>query len=176
MAAVGSENLTLRLLAKDDKVRKAASHGDPAYLPLRVFLENDAKDHHASHISKTYVFATAQNKVFAYITLTCSQIQLDEKTVPDDAKKVDFPFPCIKIAKLMVDKNLRQAGLGKKLVDLAITIALDKVMPHVGCRFVTVDSHHTAMNFYRKCGFTPLNTPDNLQAQNPLMFLDLSKL
>ena len=173
MAEQSTQNLKLRLLASDDGVRNA-SHGDPVYLPLRHFLENDARKHHAINVSKTYVWA-AEKRVVAYITLTCSQVLLDEGATPEDAKKARFHyhFPAVKIAKLMVDKNTREFGLGMKLVKLAVAVASEKVMPNVGCRFVTVDSHRTAIDFYKKCGFVMLDTDDNRKAQDPLMFFDL---
>jgi len=175
MAELLTADLELRLLAPDDGVKKA-SHGEEIYFPLRVFLANDAKKHHARHVSKTYVFADAKKRVIAYITITCSQVLLDEGATPEDVKKVHFPFPAVKIAKLMVDSDIRKNGLGMKLVKLAVAVAIDKIMPNVGCRFVTVDAHRSAIDFYKACGFVMLDTDENRQSQDPLMFYDLGKV
>ena len=49
-------------------------------------------------------------------------------------------------------------------------------MPHVGCRFLTVDSKQQSIKFYEKRGFRLLDTEHNKQQENPVMFIDLAKL
>ena len=82
----------------------------------------------------------------------------------------------MKIAKLMVDSDIRKNGLGMKLVKLAVAVAIDKIMPNVGCRFVTVDAHRSAIDFYKACDFVMLDTDENRHSQDPLMFYDLGKV
>jgi hypothetical protein len=62
------------------------------------------------------------------------------------------------------------------LVALAVAIVTDRIMPNVGCRFVIVDSHKDAVEFYKGRGFTLLDTEANKDAAHPLMFLDVGKL
>jgi predicted GNAT family N-acyltransferase len=164
-----------RQLNQDDQVRKL-SHGDPQYLPLRVYLENNAKNHHLKNLSKTYVCITPPNRVVAYITILCSQVELIGEGVPEDAKNFHFPYPAVKIAKLCVRNDLRGSGIGKNLVNIAIATAKENVSKNVGCRFVVVDSHKNAVSFYKGCGFILVNSPDNLIKQDPVMFLDIGKL
>ena len=169
------DDYSIRLLKQDDNVRRL-SHGEVKFLPLRRFLEIDAKKHHASHVSKTYVFATSEALVKGYITIICSQIKLVGDEIPQDTQNYRFDFPAVKIAKLCVDVSLRANGVGKKLVNLAIAVARENVLPSVGCRFVIVDSHKDAIDFYSSCGFILVKSDTNKSAQDPLMFLDIGKL
>src|SRR5205814_631983 len=100
--------------------------------------------------------------------------QLDKPPVGLDGYR--YPFPAIKIAKLAVNEAHRGRKLGYQLVSLALAVAKEKVLPHVGCRFLAVDSHPAAIPFYEKCGFRLLDTDTNRDSKNPLMFVDLGKL
>jgi hypothetical protein len=59
---------------------------------------------------------------------------------------------------------------------LAIALVTEKVMPYVGCRFLIVDSHTSAVDFYKARGFTLLDTEENKASAHPMMFLDVGKL
>ncbi len=85
-------------------------------------------------------------------------------------------LPAIKIVRLAVDKGIKKLGYGSSLVALAISIALDDIMPRVGCRFLITDAKTESVRFYEKTGFTLLNTEQNKSAEHPLMFIDLHKL
>ena len=173
MADADNEALTLREISPDDKV-SGLSLGDKAFLPLVMFLKKDARTHHVENLSKTYVFANPEGKVVAYITIVCSQIEL--ATPPEGLANYRYPYPAIKIAKLAVNEKHRKLKLGYKLVSLALALSKERVLPHVGCRFLAVDSHPDAITFYEKCGFRLLDTEANRQLKNPLMFVDLGKL
>ena len=177
MANEPTEAFELRELSPDDKCRGfflGNDPGDEVYLPLTIFLQKSAKLFHTQNAAKTYVFVKG-NKATAYITLSCSQIILDKP--PDGLDTYRYKeYPAIKIGKLAVDKHYRDSDLGSQLVSLAVAIVTEKVMPHVGCRFLIVDSHKSAVGFYRKRGFSLLETEENKASDNPLMFLDVGKL
>lgn len=119
----------------------------------------------------------APNKLIAYITLVCGQIELED---PDLGDGVDYRYdhyPAVKIARLATDSRLRKSGIGKALVDFSLGVIRHQVCPWVGCRFVVVDSKQTAVKFYEdKCGFTLLDTEENRKLDSPLLFLDLYKV
>ena len=87
-------------------------------------------------------------------------------------------FPAVKIARLAVDHRLKEKKLriGSQLVDLAIGISKDQICPAVGCRFIVVDAKKRSVGFYERCGFTALDTDENKQRDEPVMFIDLHKL
>lgn len=172
-------NLSLRELQFDDDVKRL-SLGDQASVPLKTFLKRDAKDFHAKNIAKTYVWvdSEAPPRVWGYVTLVCSQIDLADGAKPDDCKgaKRYRDFPAVKVARLAVDKDVRKQDLGKRSVELAIAMTIRAIMPLVGCRFLVVDSKPKAIKFYEKLGFTLLDTEANRKAPDPILFLDLHKL
>ncbi len=91
-----------------------------------------------------------------------------------------FPYesyPAVKIVRLLIDSKYRgtPAKLGEKLVNFAQGIAKEIICPSVGCRFVVVNSKTASLGFYRKCGFTLLETEANRARSEPVMYLDLYK-
>jgi hypothetical protein len=39
-----------------------------------------------------------------------------------------------------------------------------------------VDSKRNSVKFYERCGFTMLDTPENKERNEPVMYVDLSKV
>ena len=173
MAGAQDEALKLRELQVGDKVNRLDVGQD--FITLSQFLKKSAHAHQSQHVSRTYVFANDANKIIAYISLICAQIELDAPV--DDVE--NYPgkaYPAVKIGKLAVDRGYRTNELGSKLVDLSLAIAKENIQPHVGCRFLAVDSHQEAIGFYQKKGFRLLETDENKARPAPLMFIDLSKV
>lgn len=176
MAEQDDAGFILREISPDDTV-SGLSLGDEEFLPLKIFLGKHAKRYHQQNTGKTYVFVASNSpqKIVAYITLVCSQIQVD--AVPDGVGEYAYKdFPAVKIARLAVDRRQRGNDLGTKLVDLAMAITTQNIMPHVGCRFLIVDSKKKSIRFYDKYGFRLLDTDHNKQQDAPLMFIDTGKL
>lgn len=164
----------IRELHPDD-ICKRLSLGHKQYLNLGLFLERDAKRHHAENASKTYVGVNSKGRVVAYISLSCGLIDLGKP--PDGLQGYIYKsYPAVRIGKLAVETPYREHGLGKRLVNLAIAIVTEKIMPNVGCRFLIVDSHTSAVEFYRKRGFVLLDTEENRASEHPMMFMDVGKL
>ena len=113
------------------------------------------------------------HKVLAYITLTCSEVDLKGCYALEDcayANQYDS-LPAVKIARLAVDSRYHGHGLGAVLVSLATAIAIDEIAPVIGCRFVVTDAKRGAVGFYHKQGFTLLDTSENIKASEPVMFI-----
>lgn len=53
---------------------------------------------------------------------------------------------------------------------------MDEIIPNVGCRFLIVDSKRESIKFYEKLGYTLVNSKENREADNPMMFIDLHLL
>jgi GNAT superfamily N-acetyltransferase len=156
------------------------SLGDQAFTPLKIFLQKHAKTYHEQNLARTYgAFLIAEKpKVIGYLTLVCGEVVTGE----DDnhlLQEIDYSYkhyPAVKIARLAVDKGMRDRKLGRALVDLALGVAKDTICPAVGCRFVVVDAKKAAVPFYLRCGFTLLDTPENQERDAPVMFVDLHKI
>ena len=175
MATATTSGYRLREISPDDKV-SGLSFGHADFIPLKMFLEKHARRYHAANTAKSYVLTTesAQPKVVGYVTLVCSHIQID---APDDVGEYSYEdFPAVKIARLAVDKRHQGYDLGTQLVDFSIAITQGRIMPHVGCRFLILDSKQQSIKFYEKRGFRLLDTEHNRKKENPVMFIDVGKM
>lgn len=174
--AAASQDVVFREIRPDDSV-SGLSLGDAEFTPLKAFLRKCARRYHTECLAKTYVYVTTDDrpKVVGYISLICSQIEIDggHPAVEDYEYK---DIPAVKVARLAVDHRFRGNALGKKLVSVAVALAKEQVMPHVGCRFLVVDSKKGSVDFYKKRGFTLLDTENNKRRASPVMFMDLWKL
>lgn len=174
-----SEQLILRQIQPGDDATKF-SLGDASHTPLKIFLKKNSFDFHQFEIAKTYVLINqidTSNRIWAYITLMNSEIILNEGQRPQKTSATSRyeAFPAVKIARLAVDKSLQGAGLGRRMLEWCIAHIKLSIMPHVGCRFLVVDSKRNSVQFYEKSGFVLLNTESNNSDEHPLMFLDLYK-
>ena len=111
----------------------------------------------------------------AYISISVGEISNTDATVPE-IPEYNFSYPSVKIARLAVDTSLQRQGFGGNLVDYSIAVIKRHITPHVGCRFVVVDANRPAIEFYRKHGFTLVDTDANREKDHPLMFLDLLRV
>ncbi|WP_052732057.1 GNAT family N-acetyltransferase [Devosia geojensis] len=178
--------ITIRQIEAGDTVT-GLSLGHEDFTPLKSYLQKDAKKHHEQSLARTYgVFLEDEpRRVKAYITLVCGEIVTDPgENGPDGLVAEDglhYPYrqyPAVKIARLAVDKRLKAQNLkiGSKLVELSIGISKDIICPAVGCRFVVVDAKKRSIGFYERCGFTALDTRENMQRAESVMFVDLHKI
>lgn len=169
--------LVFRPIQERDITNKIST-GSHESLPLKNFLKNEALSFHESNIVKTYVLADKNCRVWGYISLMTSEISLNEDQKPTENPRsiIYKSFPAVKIARLLIDKSMRLKGYGKQMLDWAINHVTLTIMPHVGCRFLAVDAKKDSILFYKKNGFTILNSSDNLMDNRPLMFIDLHKL
>lgn len=173
------KRLALRPIRPDDSVT-GLSLGRAELTPLKTFLHRQSINFHQSNIAKTYVLVPLQDtpRVWGYITLMCSQITLDgAHSIEDCQAACKYEnLPAVKIARMAVDRQIQGRRYGRALVELAVSIALDEIMPKIGCRFLIVDAKPGAVEFYERTGFTLLDTEKNRSSQHPLMFMDLHKL
>lgn len=170
---------------------KNFSMGSQEFQPLKSFLQNQALDFQHSLIAQSYVVVAEKDrnkdvrKAVGYITLTCSEIDLQDCYDIEDCPNANRyeVLPAIKIARLAVDKNYRydenrkeNYGIGKMLMQFAVLLSLDVISAQIGCRFLITDAKDDAISFYERCGFTLLDTEENKKSEHPIMFVDLKKL
>ncbi|HVQ08432.1 MAG TPA: GNAT family N-acetyltransferase [Allosphingosinicella sp.] len=170
--------MDVRLIRPGDRLR-GLSLGDPAFTPLKIFLQKHALDYERQSLARTYgAFRVNPRKVAGYVTLVCGEVITDDgdQCLVAGLKYRYKQYPAVKIARLAVDQTVQGLGLGKALVDLALGIAKREISPSVGCRFVVVDSKRNAVPFYERCGFTLLDTTANRERDEPVMFVDLNKV
>ncbi|MCL6699584.1 GNAT family N-acetyltransferase [Sphingomonas sp. NSE70-1] len=181
MAAKAAPQVEIRLIKPGDRLT-GLSLGDQAFAPLKTFAQRHAHAYERQSLARTYgAFDVANNdKLIGYITLVCGEVVIqegDNALVVEDGLAYHYrQYPAVKIARLAVDRRIREAGIGNALVNLALGIARDLVSPNVGCRFVMVDAKRASVPWYDRRGFTMLDTAENRERDEPVMFVDLSKL
>lgn len=152
--------------------------------PLKSFIQNNALEYQIANVAVTYVAILppaehgARPRVIGYITLTCSEIELNGTYALDDCEHANrYPsMPALKVARLASHAGYAGNKIGSVLMEFAIAMAADHIAQSVGCRFLVTDSKAQSVRFYEKIGLTLLDTEENRGRQEPVMFLDLNKL
>lgn len=172
----------LRAIREDDTLT-GLHLGDPDFAPLKTFLQRDAKKFHKFDLAKTYglfLERDSQWRIIAYITLVCAEISVEDagNVEQDGLSFRHADCPAVKIGRLAVHKDYQRNGygLGTKLVQFALGLVKRQICPNVGCRFMVVDSKQKSVSFYKKCGFTMLDTDANRKRSEPVMWVDLTKV
>jgi GNAT superfamily N-acetyltransferase len=168
------ENIELRHIKPGDKLA-GLSLGDEAYVPLKTFIKKHAHDYAAAMLAQTYG-AFDGEKLAGYVTLVCGEVSAEPAGGPNHGDGVHFNYdhyPAVKIARLAVDTNYRNVGLGRFLVEFSLGVAKDTIATAVGCRFVVLDAKQASVDFYLRVGFRLIDTAENKARAQPVMFLDL---
>jgi predicted GNAT family N-acyltransferase len=146
--------------------------------PLGKFFRDECRENHRAMAATTFVLSEHKRKIpsrlWGYITLICSEVRIANGQVgqyPEAALK--HAIPSVKIARLAVDNRIRGRGWGESLVNLALASTVEQVALVAGCRLVIVDAKRQSVEFYKRCNFVMLDTPENRNQDHPLMFFDL---
>ncbi len=103
---------------------------------------------------KTFV-ALSDGVVIGYIAISTNLLDSDIEGMKSSNK---FKPQILTIGKLYVSPEYRRKGIGEQLTQYAIGIA--KVIDDMtGCIGVFVDSNQSAVEFYKRVGFTVLEKP-----------------
>ncbi|MGH8385473.1 MAG: GNAT family N-acetyltransferase [Pseudomonas sp.] len=161
---------------------------DESLRPLKSFIQNNALAFQTSNVAVTYAAIVppadpndpqAKKRIIAYVTLTCSEIDLDGAYPLEDCEAANRyqSISALKVARLATHRDYAGHQIGKTLMEFAIALAVHQVAQFVGCRFLVTDSKANSVGFYQnKLGFTLLDTEENRNREHPVMFLDLNKL
>ncbi|MFX1677654.1 GNAT family N-acetyltransferase [Mitsuaria sp. CC2] len=156
----------------------ALSLGDQTLVPLKTFLRKEAKRLHKDNLAKTFVLVErGETRVLAYITLVCTHVSVQQFGGPapvDGFRYADYP--AVKLARLAVDSELQGQGVGAQLVDFAVGLAEEHIMPYAGCRFLVVDAKPNSVGFYQRKGFTKMGEAADVVGSFTTMFVDLNRL
>jgi GNAT superfamily N-acetyltransferase len=158
----------IRRLEGNDSV-EAFDCGDE---PLNNYLQKHAwSNQQRSSIGVTYVAVdeAAPRTVIGYFTLANASVPRD--ALPKQAVRglPAYDLPMILLARLAVDHRFAGRSLGHALLAEALKIALP-VSEQVGCRCVIVDAYATAVEWYKRYGFIPI---EGGKVSSHRMYLDI---
>ena len=159
--------IEIRSLKKSDN-RSGFTCGN---LELDYFFQKFAGQNQYKHyIGVTYV-AVLKEKIIGFISVNSSSLQNK-----NFAKLPNYPLPVLNLARIAVDKNFQNLGVGKKLLKFALLLSLEQ-KNRFGCIGVTVDIKEESIDFYKKYGFFELERKEPTRYKNTtLMFLDMKTI
>lgn len=142
------------------------------------FLKNKSVPYQEKDLATTHLLieeTKESQRVIGYFTLFLDHIELEESKLNEnewpemDIDDLKF-FPAIRIHSLGVDANHRCSKLGYLLVSKAYEYSKE-IAEIAGCAFVTVESFQSAVGFYKKNSFQPINAQNGRQDED---YLDMA--
>jgi GNAT superfamily N-acetyltransferase len=128
---------------------------------LNQFLQQQARQKTAKHISKTYVtcHSTSPDKIIGYYTLTGFSVT----TPPKNKNYKNYPHPlnAVKLARLAVDHRQQGQRLGERLLIDAIyrTVLVAEQISAIGLYVNPMTPN--VIPFYQQYGFLPADEEDD---------------
>jgi len=151
---------------------------------LNSFLAEKALLYHTSHLATTYICQSEQ-QIIAYFSIFCDNLKLNPEDFPSRSAYKKFfsgmlthskrhlkELPAIKIGRLAVAKSWQTGGMGRRIVDYVIGMAIEQ-NALCACKLVTVDAYRESIRFYEKLGFKFVTELD-VQERTRMMCLDLA--
>lgn len=148
---------------------------------LNGFLFDDAQKYLTELMAVTYLLEDSpQSKTVAYFSLLNDKITFDpeQRSIWNKlSRRVSNPkrrkhYPAVKIGRLAISEEFAGQGLGRDIIRL-----IKFMFTHgnrTGCRFITVDAYHNAVEFYQRCGFDFISEKDQNDVTRS-MFYDLKR-
>jgi GNAT superfamily N-acetyltransferase len=165
--------MEVRRLAEDDIVR-VFDCGDNA---LNTYLRRHAWINQQQNlIGVTYVSVEESHPkiVVGYYTMATSAVPRDSLPAEVVAALPRYQnLPVALLARLAVDRRFQGSSVGKSLLRHSFQNVLN-LSREVGCRYLIVDAYSTAVEWYRRYGFTAVNGPSPNGMQP--MFIDVRTL
>lgn len=138
---------------------------DCGVAPLNEYLRRFALQDEKRNLCRSYVLVNtdAPERILGYYTLSSAQVEATDLTEDNRRRLPRYPVPCIRIGRLAVARESQGAGIGRRLLGLAITRCL-AVRDQLGVFAVIVDAKDdAAIEFYRRYGFRQFTSkPDSL--------------
>jgi GNAT superfamily N-acetyltransferase len=106
------------------------------------------------HVGVTYCLLE-EARIVGFVTLAAGDMDPQGLSELGDRSFPRYPAPVLRLTRLGVSHELQGTGLGRQLLAVAVTIALE-MRVRVGCVGVVVDAKPDAVRFYERRGFRVL--------------------
>ena len=168
--------IEIRKLEKRDN-RTNFSSGN---IEIDRFLIKYAGQNQFKHkIGVTYIAVElTTQKVVGYVTASSSSLNIKGLDISEYKNLPNYPLPILRVARLGVDKEYQNRGIGKMLLKHMLYLALE-LEKLAGCIAVFVDAKDSAINFYKKYGFEIVQVETGELPTKPtpkLMYLSLKNI
>ncbi|MFM9972804.1 MAG: GNAT family N-acetyltransferase [Burkholderiales bacterium] len=166
--------MEIRALRADDE-RSGFSCGDE-HLD-RFFRTFAGQNQFRHHLGVTYV-AVEGAAIWGFATVAPAHIEIDALPAVARKKLPNYPLPVLRLARLAVEHALQSKGIGAQLLRFVLKLSLEMDGAY-GCAGVVVDAKESALPFYAKYGFTPLEPVEGQSEARPRhvpMFLSINQV
>ena len=118
----------------------------------RFFVKFAGQNQFRHKIGNTYVAVDVESgTLVGYATISVGSMNIDGFDI-EDSKFPQYPLPIMRVARLGVDKRFQSQGIGQKLLQKMIYLAIE-IEELVGCVGLFVDTKEDAVSFYEKYNF-----------------------
>ena len=135
-------------LAATFSVNPSSCENSSFYKEYLLFsaLSDLRSGHTTTHL---FIDETA-NRIMGFLSLRASSI------ISQGEGRVMLGEPALEISMLAVDKEYERRGVGRTLIDFALSEAAELHNNHLGIRYIILAADPMAIPFYKKMGFVPL--------------------
>ena len=119
----------------------------------RFFIKFAGQNQFKHKIGNTYVAVDIESQtILGYATISVSSVNIEGLEINELKKLPNYPLPIVRIARLGVDEKFQSQGIGKKLLQKMIYLAME-IDNLATCVGIFVDAKKDALSFYGKYGF-----------------------
>lgn len=162
-------------LLRPEEDRSQFSSGD---IDLdRFFCRFAGQNQFRHHIGATYV-AVEDGRILGFATVTPGQVEVAHLPKSLRSRFPRYPLPVLRLARLAVDRTAQGRGMGSLLLVTVFELA-HELARTVGCAGVVVDAKPSAVSFYARLGFRPMDVRSGALGDRPeptSMYLPLSAI
>ena len=127
---------------------------DCGFIEVNDYLKSKAIQQEKERITKIHV-VQKENLIIGYSGIFCSHLFLKLRD-----QNIEFRVPGICIGQLGVDREFQNKGIGKILIQHAISL-VEKINYYSGCRIVFVDAYDNAIEYYQNLNFQLVQSKPN---------------
>lgn len=123
---------------------------------LNIYLKQYALKNDINGIAKTFLCVDDdKTSLIGFFSLSTANIQFEEYSKQYIDNVPHYPIPCVRIARLAVDKKYQNQGVGKYLLkECFLRILL--ISKTIGVYLIIVDAKESSMGFYEHYNFNLL--------------------
>lgn len=133
---------------------KSFDSGEPL---LDIYLKQYALKNDINGIAKTFLCVSDdKSSLIGFFSLSTANIQFEEYINNQNIDSVPhYPIPCVRIARLGVDKKYQGKGVGRYLIKECFLRIL-AISRTIGVYLIIVDAKESSTGFYEHYGFNLL--------------------
>lgn len=145
----------------------------------RFFIQFAGQNQFKHRIGTTYVAVDHDRQsIVGYATVSIGSLTIDGLDIKEFEKFPNYPLPILRVARLGVDKAYQSQGIGAKLLQKMLHVAMD-IEAIAGCSGIFVDAKEDAIEFYQKYAFEIAPTLSGVLPTRPkqtLMYLSMKTI